>query len=150
MSTDGQKGIFDGLVISSFGWAIVGPLTMKFFADHGATVIRVETAGRPCTLRISAPYKDGQPGLDRSGYFNHFSANILSLALNMEHPQAGEAGEKAGGGIGRRHGKLSPRALSKNGGWNTKSSGRSSRISSCCGRAASALKGRAPGSRLSA
>jgi benzylsuccinate CoA-transferase BbsF subunit len=88
LSKDGQKGIFDGLVITSFGWAVVGPLTMKFFADQGATVIRVETVRRPCTLRVSAPYKDGRPGLDRSGYFNHFSANILSLALNMEHPKA--------------------------------------------------------------
>jgi benzylsuccinate CoA-transferase BbsF subunit len=90
LSTDKQKGIFDGLVITSFGWAIVGPLTMKFFADYGATVVRVETAKRPCTLRVSAPFKDGRPGLDRSGYFNHFSANIFSLALNMEHPQAPE------------------------------------------------------------
>jgi len=81
-------GIFNGLIITSFSWAIVGPLTMKFFADYGATVIRVETSKRPCTLRISAPFKDNQPGLDRSGYFNHFNANILSLALNMEHPEA--------------------------------------------------------------
>jgi benzylsuccinate CoA-transferase BbsF subunit len=57
-------------------------------------VIRVETSQRPCTMRISAPYKDGKPGLDRSGYFNHFSANMLSLALNMEHPQALEVAKR--------------------------------------------------------
>jgi crotonobetainyl-CoA:carnitine CoA-transferase CaiB-like acyl-CoA transferase len=39
-------------------------------------------------MRTSTPYKDGKPGLDRSGYFNHFNANIFSLALNMDHPQA--------------------------------------------------------------
>jgi benzylsuccinate CoA-transferase BbsF subunit len=89
-----QPGIFSGLVISSFSWAIVGPLTMKYFADQGATVIRVESARRPCTLRISTPFKGGKPGLDRSGYFNHFSANMLSLALNMEHPRAGEIVKK--------------------------------------------------------
>jgi benzylsuccinate CoA-transferase BbsF subunit len=83
-----NKSIFKGLVVTSFSWAIVGPLSMKYLADFGATVIRVETAKRPCTLRISTPYKDNQAGLNRSGYFNHFSSNILSLALNMENPQA--------------------------------------------------------------
>jgi benzylsuccinate CoA-transferase BbsF subunit len=80
--------VFSGLKIVAFCWAVVGPLTMKFFADHGATVIRVETNKRPCTMRTSAPYKDGKPGLNRAGYFNHFSSNILSLELNMQHPEA--------------------------------------------------------------
>ena len=90
MPMDRNQGIFKGVTITSFSWAVVGPLTMKYFADYGATVIRVETNRRPCTLRISTPYKDGKPGLNRSGYFNHFSSNILSLALNMEHPRAQE------------------------------------------------------------
>jgi benzylsuccinate CoA-transferase BbsF subunit len=90
LSTEVKKGVFNGLKITSFCWAVVGPLTMKYFADYGATVVRVETAHRPCTLRISTPFKDGKPGLDRSGYFNHFSANIYSLALNMEHQKAPE------------------------------------------------------------
>jgi benzylsuccinate CoA-transferase BbsF subunit len=88
--TERTKGIFSGVTITSFSWAVVGPLTMKYFADYGATVIRVETGKRPCTLRISTPYKDGKPGLNRSGYFNHFSSNIFSLALNMEHSRADE------------------------------------------------------------
>ncbi len=88
MPENEKKGIFSGLVITSFSWAVVGPLTMKYFADYGATVIRVESTKRPCTLRISSPFKDGQPGLDRSGYFNHFSPNILSMTLNMEHHEA--------------------------------------------------------------
>lgn len=86
--TDRKQGIFEGLIIVSFCWAVVGPLTMKYFADYGATVIRIETASRPCTLRISTPYKDGKAGLNRSGYYNHFSSNIFSMALNMEHPEA--------------------------------------------------------------
>jgi benzylsuccinate CoA-transferase BbsF subunit len=87
---DARSGVFSGLIITSFSWAIVGPLTMKYFADYGATVIRLETSKRPCTLRISTPYKDGKPGLNRSGYYNHFSANMLSMSLNMEHPRATE------------------------------------------------------------
>jgi benzylsuccinate CoA-transferase BbsF subunit len=79
--------VFKDLKIAAFSWALVGPLTLKFFADHGATVIRVETSLRPCVTRTSAPYKDGIPGLNRSGYYNHLSANMMSLSLNMKSPQ---------------------------------------------------------------
>lgn len=89
-----REGVFSGLTILAFCWAVVGPLTMKFFADHGATVIRVETAKRPCTMRTSAPYKDNQPGLNRGGYFNYFNANILSLSLNMNRPEGIEIAKR--------------------------------------------------------
>jgi benzylsuccinate CoA-transferase BbsF subunit len=81
-----EKRVFEDLKIAAFSWAMVGPLTLKFFADYGATVIRVETSTRPCVTRTSAPFKDNVPGLNRSGYFNHFSANMMSLSLNMTHP----------------------------------------------------------------
>ena len=84
----GNKGIFEGLTVLAFGWAVVGPLTMKYLADYGATVIRVETAERTCTLRTSPPYKGEKAGLNNSGYFNHLNSNILSFSLNMSHPEA--------------------------------------------------------------
>jgi benzylsuccinate CoA-transferase BbsF subunit len=80
--------VFSDLKIVAFSHAMVGPLTLKLFADYGATVIRVETSTRPCATRTSSPFKDGKPGLNRSGYFNHFSANMMSLSLNMSHPLA--------------------------------------------------------------
>jgi benzylsuccinate CoA-transferase BbsF subunit len=82
-----EKRVFEDLKIAAFSWAMVGPLTLKFFADYGATVVRVETSLRPCVTRTSAPYKDNVAGLNRSGYFNHFSANMMSLSLNMNTPQ---------------------------------------------------------------
>jgi benzylsuccinate CoA-transferase BbsF subunit len=82
-----NKPVFEDLKIAAFSWAMVGPLTLKFFADYGATVVRVETSLRPCVTRTSAPYKDNIPGINRSGYFNHFSANMMSLSLNMNTPQ---------------------------------------------------------------
>jgi benzylsuccinate CoA-transferase BbsF subunit len=83
-----------GITVLAFCWAVVGPLTMKLLADHGATVIRVETSKRPCTMRTSSPYKDGKPGVNRGAYFNHFNTNILSLSLNMGHPRAMEVVKK--------------------------------------------------------
>jgi len=75
--------VFKDLKIAAFNWAMVGPLTLKLFADYGATVVRVETSLRPCVTRTSAPFKDNVAGINRSGYFNHFSANMMSLSLNM-------------------------------------------------------------------
>jgi len=89
-----EGNVFSGLMVVGFCWAMVGPLTMKFFADYGATVIRIETAGRPCVSRTSPPFKDNEPGLNRSGYFNHFSANMYSMALNMKHPSGLEVAKK--------------------------------------------------------
>ncbi len=82
-----EPKVFSDVTVVAFSWAMVGPLTLKFLADFGATVIRVETRHRPCVTRTSAPFKDGRAGLDRSGYFNHFSANMLSVSLNMGHPK---------------------------------------------------------------
>jgi benzylsuccinate CoA-transferase BbsF subunit len=89
-----REGVFSGLKILAFCWAVVGPLTMKFFADHGATVIRVETTKRPCTMRISAPYKDNVPNYNRGGYFNYYNSNILSLSLNMNEPRGIELAKR--------------------------------------------------------
>ena len=89
-----ESNVFSGLKIAGFSWAMVGPMTMKFFADYGATVIRVETTKRPCVSRTSPPFKGGKPGLNRSGYFNHFSANMYSMALNMKHPLGLEVAKK--------------------------------------------------------
>jgi len=88
MSKGGRRSPFDGLKIVSFAWAVVGPVTMRYFADYGATVIRIETRRRPDLTRSLLPIKDGKPGVNRSGYFNHFNANILSMSLNMENPVA--------------------------------------------------------------
>jgi len=89
-----REGVFSGLTILAFCWAVVGPLTMKFFADHGATVIRVETSKRPCTMRSSAPYKDNVPNYNKGGYFNYYNSNILSLSLNMQLPEAREIAKR--------------------------------------------------------
>ena len=86
--------VFSGIKIISFSWAVVGPLTMKLFADYGATVIRVETNKRPCTTRTGPPYKDEKTGINQSGYFNYFSANMYSMALDMAHLRAIEVARR--------------------------------------------------------
>lgn len=80
--------VFDGLKVLDFGWIGVGPITARYFADHGATTIRIESATRFDGLRMAPPYKDAKPGLNNSQFFATFNASKMSLGLNMAHPDA--------------------------------------------------------------
>jgi crotonobetainyl-CoA:carnitine CoA-transferase CaiB-like acyl-CoA transferase len=66
---------------------MAGPVATKYLADHGATVVRVETASPPCRLRAAGPYKDGVPGANRSQFFGDFNTSKLSISLNLKNPQ---------------------------------------------------------------
>lgn len=79
---------FDGLKVADFSWVGVGPITAKYLADHGATVVRVETEGRPDILRIAGPFKDGVPGPNRSHFYGDFNASKYGLTLDLKN-QAG-------------------------------------------------------------
>ncbi len=84
--TQGQP--FSGLRVLDFAWVGVGPIVSRHLADFGATVIRVESATRPDTLRLAPPFRDGQPGLDRSAFGAVYNTNKLGLALNLRLPAA--------------------------------------------------------------
>jgi benzylsuccinate CoA-transferase BbsF subunit len=81
-----SKKVFEGIKILDFGWAIAGPLTLKYLADYGATVVCIESFQRPDLLRTATPYKDEIPGVDRAGYFAYFAANKYSISLNLNKP----------------------------------------------------------------
>jgi benzylsuccinate CoA-transferase BbsF subunit len=79
-----------GLNVLELAWVIAGPLLGKYFADNGASVVRIESSKRPDMLRVSEPFKDGEPGLDRAGIFAFYGANKYSMALDLRHPRAPE------------------------------------------------------------
>ncbi|MFC2016724.1 CaiB/BaiF CoA transferase family protein, partial [Chloroflexota bacterium] len=66
-------------------WWVAGPLITKTFADYGATVVCVESAKRPGGLRVSMPYRDNVPGIDRSGFYAFYNANKYSMGLDLGH-----------------------------------------------------------------
>ncbi|MGE0820748.1 MAG: CaiB/BaiF CoA transferase family protein [Candidatus Binatia bacterium] len=80
--------VFDGIKVLDFGWIGVGPITARYFADHGATVIRIESLSRFDGLRMAPPYKNAKPGLNNSQFFATFNASKLSLGLNMAQAEA--------------------------------------------------------------
>ena len=60
----------DGLRIAEFGAYAAGPHIGKVLANFGATVVHVESRAHPDGFRLQyPPYKDGKPGLERSGCF---------------------------------------------------------------------------------
>ena len=79
---------FADLKVADFAWVGVGPITSKYLADHGATVVRVESENRPDVLRGAPPFKDNVPGINRSQFFGDFNASKLGLALDLTRDDA--------------------------------------------------------------
>jgi crotonobetainyl-CoA:carnitine CoA-transferase CaiB-like acyl-CoA transferase len=66
-------------------WA--GPHATLQLAHLGAEVIRVEAPQRLCPTRTLPPWLDGQPGPNRSGYFNQFNQGKRSIAIDLKMPE---------------------------------------------------------------
>ncbi|GIW13478.1 MAG: putative CoA-transferase [Tepidiforma sp.] len=85
---------FAGLKVADFSWIGVGPITAKYLADHGAEVIRVETANPPDRLRVAGPFKDGGFGPNRSQFFGAFNTSKRSIALNLKSEEGREVARR--------------------------------------------------------
>jgi benzylsuccinate CoA-transferase BbsF subunit len=85
---------FTGVKFADFSWIGVGPITAKYFADHGATVVHVETEHPADRLRLVGPFKDGIPGPNRCQFFASFNTSKLSLALNLKQPEGLEVAKR--------------------------------------------------------
>ncbi len=81
----------EGVNILDFSWALVGSLTTKLLADHGAQVVKVESSLRPCLSRIDNQVSASTRGnFDDKPWFRHFNSSKLSLRLNMKHARVRE------------------------------------------------------------
>jgi benzylsuccinate CoA-transferase BbsF subunit len=85
-----RRYAFEGIHVLDFTWYGVGPVTVKYLADNGADVIRVESRARPDGLRHAPPWKDGRPGIDNSQFFASYNTSKKSITLDMSKPQARE------------------------------------------------------------
>jgi len=81
--TDRLGQAFTGLKVADFSWVGVGPISAKALADHGATVVHIESATIPDVLRMGRPAKDGILGLDRGQFFANFNTSKYGLQLNL-------------------------------------------------------------------
>ena len=81
---------FDGIKVLDFTWVGVGPITIKHLADFGADVIRVESVTRPDVLRGGTPFKDAEPGINRSQFSANYNSSKRGLGLNLAMPEGRE------------------------------------------------------------
>jgi benzylsuccinate CoA-transferase BbsF subunit len=79
--------LFAGTTILEFGGGAAGPVATRYFADHGATVVRVESRQRPDFLRTLRLTPGTPGGLDGSQHFAVLNANKRSVALNLGRPE---------------------------------------------------------------
>ena len=84
-------GPLAGLRVLDFSWALVGSITTKQLADCGATVIKVESATRPCLSRIDVQARvSRRDSFDDKPWFIHMNTSKRSLRINMKHARARE------------------------------------------------------------
>jgi crotonobetainyl-CoA:carnitine CoA-transferase CaiB-like acyl-CoA transferase len=93
-SARAPRGAFEGVKIAEFGSGAAGPIAARYFAEHGATVVRVESKSRPEFLRTMAVAARSPHGLEGSGIFNALNPGKLSIALNLKHPRGLEVAKR--------------------------------------------------------
>jgi crotonobetainyl-CoA:carnitine CoA-transferase CaiB-like acyl-CoA transferase len=74
--------------VLDLSWYGVGPLSTKYLADHGAEVIKVESARRPDGLRQAPPWYGSYADVNSSQFFANYNTSKRSIALNLETPEA--------------------------------------------------------------
>ena len=82
-----REAPFVGLKVADFSWVGVGPMIGKALADHGATVVRIESGNRFDLLRTAPPFKDDEPGPDRSQFMANFNTSKLGMTIDLKNPE---------------------------------------------------------------
>ncbi len=72
-----------GLKVLDLMWVMAGPAGSRVLADHGATVIRVESATRVETARTLQPFKNDVPGVERSALFASLNAGKVGISIDI-------------------------------------------------------------------
>ena len=87
LDMDAPSSPFEGLKVADFSWVGVGPMIGKALADHGATVVRIESPDRLDLLRTVPPFKDGVPGPDRAQFMANFNTSKLGMTIDLKNAE---------------------------------------------------------------
>jgi crotonobetainyl-CoA:carnitine CoA-transferase CaiB-like acyl-CoA transferase len=85
---------WDGVKIVEFGSGAAGPIASRYFAENGASVVRVESKSRPEFLRTMATAARSPHGLEGSPIFNALNAGKRSITLNLKKPEGVEVAKR--------------------------------------------------------
>jgi benzylsuccinate CoA-transferase BbsF subunit len=86
------RGVYAGLHLLELGAGAAGPVASRYFAEQGATVVRVESSRRPDFLRLLPPAPGTlppgvAPGPDAAPMFALLNAGKRSVSLNLQTPE---------------------------------------------------------------
>ena len=84
--TQRGESAWEGTNIVEFGSGAAGPIATRYFVEHGATVLRVESRSRPDFLRVYALGPDNPHGLEGAPMFDGLNVGKRSVTLNLKHP----------------------------------------------------------------
>ena len=84
-STEGSttRRALSGLRVLDFTWALAGPEATRQLADHGATVIRIESELKPDPMRGAGPFLGEPGGFENSISWHSANAGKLSFTLDI-------------------------------------------------------------------
>jgi len=89
-----MTGALHGVKIADFSWVGAGPRATKDLADHGATVVKVESRKRLDLGRLSPPFKDGKRDPDGSAFFAITNTSKLGVTINLSDPRGVEVAKR--------------------------------------------------------
>jgi crotonobetainyl-CoA:carnitine CoA-transferase CaiB-like acyl-CoA transferase len=87
----GNTRAWEGLKILEFGSGAAGPIATRYFVEHGAIALRVESRTRPDFLRTMALADPKHPhGLEGAPLYDGLNVGKRNLTLNLKQPAAVE------------------------------------------------------------
>jgi len=81
------SGAWAGLKLVEFGSGAAGPIAARYFAEQGATVVKIESKSRPDFLRIYALGPHNPHGMEGGDLFNALNVGKKSVTLNLKDPK---------------------------------------------------------------
>ena len=88
--SDAGPGAWSGVNILEFGSGAAGPIASRYLAEHGATVLRIESASRPDFLRVMAIGPRNPHGLEGSPLYDVLNVGKRNATFNLKDPRAVE------------------------------------------------------------
>jgi len=79
---------WDGVNILELGSGAAGPIATRYFVEHGATVLRIESRSRPDFLRVYALGPDNPHGLEGAPMYDGLNVGKGNVTLNLKHPES--------------------------------------------------------------
>lgn len=81
-------GAWSGTFIVELGSGAAGPIATRYFVEHGATVLRIESKSRPDFLRVYALGPKNPHGLEGAAMFDGLNPSKRDVLFNLKHPTA--------------------------------------------------------------